>query len=118
MHNDNDDDLAPAAYDDDELRLLALLPREAAVAPDEFERLRRRLSQDGFFRPPMQRWRVPALAAAAVLLLATGFAAGRFLARRDSLEDLLARRNLSAGDRILLLQRAGSAYVRAAQSYA
>src|SRR3569623_2032129 len=38
--------------------------------------------------------------------------------RRSSLEDMLARKDLTTGERVLLLQRAGSAYVLAAQSYA
>jgi hypothetical protein len=58
------------------------------------------------------------LAAAAVALLLTGGMIGSYLARRGSLEASLEREDLSASDRILLLQRAGSAYVRAANNYA
>src|SRR6266581_540900 len=111
MQNDDRDD--PVAYDENELRLLALLPRETPISPGESDRLVARLRHEGFFRPPIQRRRWPTLAAAALLLLAVGFAAGRFASRHDSLEDLLARRDLSAADRILLLQLAGTAYVRA-----
>jgi hypothetical protein len=39
-------------------------------------------------------------------------------AQRNSLEQQLARTDLTVSDRVLLLQRAGSAYVRAAQGYA
>src|SRR5437764_1008335 len=105
MQNDDRDD--PLAYDEHELRLLARLPREAPVAPGESDRLVARLRQDGYLRPPGQRWRRPALAGAGRLLLAVGVAAGQFVARRESLEAMLTRRDLSAADRILLLQRAG-----------
>ena len=56
--------------------------------------------------------------AAALLLFAAGVGVGTRSARRNSLEDMLSHSTLSVGDRVLLLQRAGSAYVRAAQSYA
>ncbi len=62
------------------------------------------------------------LAAAGIALFLVGGAVGmRVGARtteRGSLEGMLARRDLSLAERILLMQRAGSAYVSAAQSYA
>src|SRR5262249_20964409 len=56
--------------------------------------------------------------AAALALLALGASGGWVAGRRGSLEEMLARTDLTVGDRVLLLQRAGSAYVTAAQSYA
>jgi hypothetical protein len=57
-------------------------------------------------------------AVAAVLVFLAGTFAGSRYATRNSLEEMLDRKQLSVADRVLLLQRAGSAYVRAAQSYA
>ena len=113
----HDDEHAPR-YDDDELRLFGELPREAAVSPHDADAVVRRLKQEGFLQPPARRPRWPLLAAAAVALFAAGLFAGRSLARRGSLEDMLGRPNLTLDERVLLLQRAGSAYVFAAQSYA
>ena len=52
------------------------------------------------------------------MIFAIGTFVGSRYARRNSLEETLAQNQLSVADRVLLLQRAGSAYVRAAQSYA
>ncbi|MGH9887551.1 MAG: hypothetical protein ACREBE_18620 [bacterium] len=112
----DDDDLP--AYDDDQLAAFAELPREAPLAEGETDRMVRRLESEGFFRRSSRVWRTASLAAAAVLLFALGAAIGSHVTRRGSLEDMLARRDLTTSDRILLLQRAGSAYVRAAQGYA
>ena len=60
----------------------------------------------------------PLAAAAALVVFVLGAAAGVSYTRRNSLEELLARRDSPSPMRVLLLQRAGSAYVRAAQSYA
>jgi hypothetical protein len=43
---------------------------------------------------------------------------GWLAGRHGSLEEMLGRKDLTIGERVLLLQRAGSAYVTAAQSYA
>src|SRR6185295_1952714 len=77
-----------------------------------------RLRAEGYFQRSGVLWRRTILAAAALALFAVGIATGSFATRRNSLEDLLARNDLTVPDRILLLQRAGSAYVRAAQGYA
>src|SRR5262245_4436386 len=112
----DDDGLVP--YDDDELPAIAQLPRELPLAPGELDRMTRRLRADGYFatRAPMRRTAM--LAAAAVLVFVLGAVAGGAYVRRNSLEDMLVRAELSVPDRILLRQRAGSAYVRAAQGYA
>jgi hypothetical protein len=116
MHNDDHD--IPVQYDDEELRLFAQLPREAPLAPGEGDRLIRRLRDDGFFHSRSGRWRWALVAAAALVLFVSGVAAGGFMTRRNSLEDMLSRSDLGVGDHVLLLQRAGTAYVRAAQGYA
>lgn len=110
MRPDDDDN-------DEELAALAQLPRELPLAAGEADRTIRRLRAEGFLRS-RSALRTPLLAAAAVLVFALGVAAGALYTRHNSLEDLLARNDLSVPDRILLLQRAGSAYVSAAQGYA
>lgn len=112
------DDEVPIEYDADERRLFSELPREAPLASGESDRLIHRLRDEGFFHPRGRRLRWGLAAAAAIVVFAAGTATGRFMARRNSLEDMLTRSDLSVGDRVLLLQRAGSAYVQAAQSYA
>jgi len=114
----NDDDDVAIEYDDDERRLFSELPREVSLSAGEADRVIHRLKGDGFFRPRTKKWRWGLAAAAAVVVFAAGAATGRFVARRDSLEDMLTQSNLSVGDRVLLLQRAGTAYVQAAQTYA
>lgn len=102
----------------DELDVFADLPRTTPPTPGEFERIADRLRREGFFRP-RRRWPkwAAGLAAAAVIFAIGAFAGVRY-ARENSLEQQLARKDLSVADRVLLLQRAGSAYVHAAQAYA
>ena len=76
------------------------------------------LTQPGLPAARNHAFRSLLLVAAAIALLLSGGWAGSYLARRGSLEAALQRDDLSASDRILLLQRAGSAYVRAANNYA
>ena len=99
-------------------RLFAELPRTAAVTPGEADRLVDQLEREGFFgrRGRALRWTLGA--AAAVVIFAVGGFAGARYTRRNSLEEQLARRDLNVAERVLLLQRAGSAYVLAAQGYA
>ena len=113
MRPDDDDVL----YEDDELRAFAQLAREAPLTDGETDRIVRRLRRDGFFQARFHARRA-LVAAAALLLFASGALVGGFFARRGSLEDMLTRKDLSVPDRVLLLQRAGSAYVTAAQGYA
>jgi len=98
-------------------RLLAALPRESPPEPRELRALVTALKAEGFLRR-RDRLSWVLQIAAAVVLLVLGGVAGASVARRNSLEAMLARTDLSLSDRILLMQRAGSAYVRAANSYA
>ncbi|MEP6491339.1 MAG: hypothetical protein ABJF01_01590 [bacterium] len=118
MQNDDRTREELIEYDDDERRLFAELPREEVLTPGDVDRLVRRLRFEGFFRARVNAWRWGLAAAAAIVLFAAGTATGRFAERRNSLDALLARSDLSITDRVLLLQRAGTAYVQAAQSYA
>jgi hypothetical protein len=103
---------------DDERRLLERLPRESPLDPALEEQIADTLRREGLLRRA-NRWtlRVAQLAAA-IVLLAGGAAAGYYTGRRNSLEAMLDRDRMPMSERILLLQRAGSAYVRAAQEYA
>lgn len=105
-------------YDDETLRFFAALPREAPLDPRGADRLVDQLRSEGFFqsRRPWFRWALQA--AAAIVIFVLGSLAGARYARHNSLEEMLAKKNLSVADRVLLLQRAGSAYVLAADSYA
>jgi len=103
--------------DADVLRRLAELPRTAPIDPDGAERVLAQLRREGFFRrrEPLS-WAIRA--AAAILIFALGAFAGTRYARRNSLEDLLARGDLPPTQRALVLQHAGSDYVRVAELYA
>ena len=105
-------------HDEEDLGLFAELPRELPVDDREVDRMVDRLRSDGLLRRTSRLWRNASLAAAAVILFALGAALGSYFTRRGSLEDMLTRRDLDVSDRVLLLQRAGSAYVSAAQGYA
>ena len=112
------DDQDVTDLDERERRLFATLPRESAPKPHELDHLVSALRAEGFLRSRPRRvsW-ILQLAAAVVLLLIGGLAGAR-IATRNSLEALLERSDLSVSDRILLMQRAGSAYVRASNAYA
>jgi hypothetical protein len=104
-----------------ESELFAALPRESAPDPVATDRLLRAMRHDGMLRPP-QRFSPAArialqLAAGLVLFVGGAFAGSRY-AMRNSLETALQRQDLTVVDRILLLQRAGSAYITAADAYA
>jgi hypothetical protein len=103
---------------DEILRRLAELPRTLPIEPGGADRVVVQLRHEGFFRPRRRAlgWAIRATAAASIF--AVGAFAGTQYARRNSLEDMLSRKDLTVADRVLLLQRAGSAYVHAAQSYA
>src|SRR5215471_12323042 len=108
-----------AAELDDRLRaLFRELPRETVTDPRELDHLVSALKAEGFLRRKRRRSSWLFQLAAAVVFLAVGGMGGAWLATRNSLETMLARTDLSPADRILLMQRAGSAYVRAANSYA
>jgi hypothetical protein len=117
MHHDDVSD-QDDIFDDDLLRRLAALPRTAPLDPRESDRIVAQLRREGFFRADRRALRWAIRAAAAAVIFAVGAFAGSQYASRNSLEEMLARKQLSVADRVLLLQRAGSAYVRAAQAYA
>lgn len=119
MSQDHD----PVELNERERRLFALLPRHASLDPADEEHAVAALKAEGFFHGRTGRTRraMLSLAAVAALVVAGGIGGGIIGARiaaRASLEGMLARNDLSATDRVLLLQRAGSAYVQAAHAYA
>jgi hypothetical protein len=119
MHDDLNDH---AELSDAERSLFAALSREAQATPGEEERLVRLLAADGHFRRPARgAGTLVRLAAALVLFVAGGVVGAGMSTQRSehsSIEALLGRDDLSLDERVLLLQRAGSAYVRAANGYA
>ncbi len=113
-----EDDVPTSDYDADLSALFDALPRETSTTdPRAADRLVARLRHEGFFA---RRRRVgwPIGLAAAALLMALSAWGGWLAGRHGSLEEMLARTDLTISDRVLLLQRAGSAYVTAAESYA
>jgi hypothetical protein len=106
----------------DEQRLFSALPREMPLDPTLEDRVVAALRSERFFLHGTSRRGVALRASlVAMLLLAVSLASaalGARLATRNSLEVMVGRPDLSVGDRVLLLQRAGSAYVRAAHAYA
>lgn len=105
-------------YDNELQPLLDALPRTATLEPGQADRIVAQLRREGFFRRRNRPLQWAMRAAAAIVIFALGAGAGVRYARRNSLEEMLARKDLTVADRVLVLQRAGSAYVRAAQSYA
>jgi len=112
------DEFEPNEVDARLQRLFTTLPRENAPEPRELDHLVTALKAEGFLRRRDPRFSWVLQIAAAVVLLVSGGIAGARIANRNSLEVMLMRTDLSLPDRILLMQRAGSAYVRAANSYA
>jgi hypothetical protein len=104
-------------YTPEERALLAALPRERPGDPATEGRLVEALAREGWFRParPSRGW---LQAVAAIALLFLGGVAGARFHERGTLEAMIDRDDLSANERVLVLQRAGSAYVRAAHAYA
>jgi len=112
------DDLEPNEQDDALRRLFQELPRESSPTSQELDHLVTALRAEGFFhrRRGGQFWALQ-VAAAIILMVISGVVGAR-IATRNSLEARLDRTDLSVADRILLMQRAGSAYVRASNGYA
>ena len=104
--------------DEQERRLFAELPPESAPDPRELDHLVSALRAEGFLGTRSRGVHWTLAVAAAVLLIVIGGFAGARLATRNTLEAQLERADLSVADRILLMQRAGSAYVRASNAYA
>jgi hypothetical protein len=114
--------MSPNEYQDDldadERRLFAALPREMSSTADQTEHMVQVLRAEGFFERKSVAVRALVAAAALIAIGLGGGVVGHRLAERASLEAMIARPNLPVADRVLLLQRAGSAYVRAAHAYA
>jgi len=101
--------------------LFSSLPREMPLDPLAEDRLVATLRTERFFGQrlrPRLGLRIAAAAALFVVGAVVGGMIGARMAPRASLETMLARNDLTLGDRVLLLQRAGSAYVQAAHAYA
>lgn len=113
-----DDRNESVEYTDAERAVFAALPRDRAVVPGEDDRLVAALRSEGFFRRRRVAHAWIWQAAAAAALFAGGGWAGAKYTARHSLETMLTRRDLTLTDRVFLLQRAGSAYVQAANGYA
>jgi hypothetical protein len=113
-----DDDTPVPDYDADLAALFDALPRESDTDPHAADRLVVRLRHDGFFARRARRVNWPIGIAAAAVLMAMSAWGGWRAGRHGSLEEMLGRTDLTVAERVLLLQRAGSAYVSAAQSYA
>lgn len=115
------DDLDPVEYTNREKALFAALPRESAVNQLEEQRLMNALRSEGYFRRTPTRFGWKLQVAAAILFLVAGGAIGvRYgmnYGARNSIESMIAREDLTLTERVLLLQRAGSAFVNAANAY-
>jgi hypothetical protein len=112
------DDQDVTELDERERRLFAALPRESVPSSYELDHVVSALRAEGFFRARARRFSWTTQLAAAIVLLVVGGVGGARIATRDSLEAQLERTDLSVSERILLMQRAGSAYVRASNAYA
>jgi hypothetical protein len=109
-------------YTDEERRLLEALPRSAQPSGALEQYIVSALHDEGLLRSPRRRLLIPAyvlLAASLVVAAWKGGARyGAASARAASIEGQLERQDMSSADRILLMQRSGSAYVAAANAYA
>ena len=116
------DDMNPIEYTGREKALFAALPRESELNQLEEQRMVNALRSEGYFRRPQPRFGWKMQIAAALLVFAAGGAVGvKYGMERGSsntIEALIARSDLTLAERVLLLQRAGSAYVNAANAYA
>lgn len=101
-----------------ERALFDQLPRAAGAPAGEADRIVGALREEGFLRRRRPVTVALLQAAAGLALVAGGAVIGARYERAGSLEGQLARADLSVNDRVYLLQRAGSAYVRAAHAYA
>lgn len=109
-------------YTADERQLFNALPRASAANAAVEERIVAQLRDEGLLRTRARRFRAPIfMAIAAGLIVGAWMGGARYGAsavRAASIEGQLERTDLSSADRILLMQRAGSAYVAAANGYA
>jgi hypothetical protein len=115
----------PLEYTARERALFDALPRERPSPPFEETAILRELRAEGLL-PSRPRslsgrnmgWLVAAGIALFMVSVGAGYRMGERAERVRSLEGMLAREDLPLNDRVLLMQRAGSAYVRAAHGYA
>jgi len=112
-----EEDLTPA-----EREALEALPRERTPGPLLEERVVRTLRDRGLLRPPKRSTitpvRVALAAAAALVLLLGGFAAGRWTAETPEAPEQPQAIEASRETLAASLQRAGSAYVSALEELA
>ena len=116
------DDMNPVEYTNREKALFAALPRESEVNQLEEQRRVSALRGEGYFRRPQPRFGLRTQIAAAVMFFVVGGGIGVRLGitygERNSIEAQIARKDQTLSERVLTLQRAGSAYVNAANAYA
>jgi hypothetical protein len=103
---------------DREQELFAALPRLMPGDADQEERVVDALKAEGYFRRGRSNGRLVLQIAAGLVLFIIGGLVGVRYGERNSLEARLAHNDLPLRERVLLLQRAGSAYVTAANAYA
>jgi hypothetical protein len=116
----------PIEYTARERALFDALPRERPSPPFEETAILAELRAEGLLpgrrTPAAGRRQLGWLAAAGIALfmvsVGAGYRMGERAERARSLEGMLARDDLALTDRVLLMQRAGSAYVSAAHGYA
>lgn len=102
-------------YSDAERALFSALPRELTTDADTEDRVVRALRDEGYFR--RRRLSTAVRAAAAVLLFVSGAAAGAWYVSRNTLEAMVARQDISAAERIELVQRAERVYMAASKAH-
>jgi hypothetical protein len=116
------DEMNPLEYTSREQALFDALPRESEINQLDEQRLVNALRAEGYFKRPAARigWRMQ-VAAAMLVFIAGGALGVRFgmkYAARNAIETQIARKDLTLSERVLVLQRAGSLYVNAANAYA
>jgi hypothetical protein len=115
----------PIEYTARERALFDALPRERPSPPFEETAILAELRAEGLLpgrRPPAAgrrvHWRIAAGVARLMGSVGAGYRMGERAERARSLEGMLDREDLTLTDRVFVMQRAGSAYVRAAHDYA
>ena len=120
------DNPGPIEYTARERALFDALPRERPSPPYEATAILAELRAEGLL--PANResraarhavgWLVAAGIALFMISVGAGYRMGERAERARSLEGMLEREDLTLTDRVFVMQRAGSAYVRAAHDYA
>lgn len=116
------DEMDPVEYTSREKALFAALPRESELDRLQEQRVVNALRTEGYFRRQQSRFGLTLQIAAAMVIFVIGGALGmRYGVRygeRNTIEAQIGRKDLTQNERLLLMQRAGSAYVNAANAYA